>query len=317
MNGTYRQGKGPSGGYERGSSERPTLYLTGVAAIVALLVCLLALLAAYADQAGAQETNATQETTNGAAGRSGPGRINGGGPVEDGKYAFVASLLDTRFGDTTEERHFCGGSLIDPDSVLTAAHCVFGQKNPAPLRVAVGRTVLSSDQGQVVGVEKISVEPRYTARRQFHDVAVLTLSRPVEGVEPVRLAKTSDDSLEKPGRSLTVAGWGQTRPSPPDTRAFPDRMREVNVPVVSDEKAKEVYKNDYVGSLMVAAGVKGKDSCQGDSGGPLFARTAAGYTQAGVVSFGNGCAAKGYPGVYAEVNNPSMSSFIAKAAAAR
>lgn len=314
MKGTHGRGTSPESEEDRWGTN--ALYLTCLAATAAALLCLLA--AGSAHRAAAQETTGpesggAQETTNGAAGRSGPGKIVGGKPVPAGKYPFVATLLDVRAGDTTREQLRCGGTLIDPDSVLTAAHCVDGFK-PAPLRVAVGKTVLSSDQGQVVRIEKISIHPRYDGAR---DVAVLTLDSPVEGIEPVELAKPSDDSLEKPGRKLTTAGLGEARPQPPSQRAYPDRMREVDVPVVSDERAEKVYKKGYIGPLMVAAGTKGKDSCQGDSGGPLFARTADGHTQAGVVSYGDGCAAKGYPGVYTEVNNPGISSFIARATAAQ
>jgi secreted trypsin-like serine protease len=65
---------------------------------------------------------------------------------------------------------------------------------------------------------------------------------------------------------------------------------------------------------MVAAGREGKDTCQGDSGGPMFAKTASGPRQIGITSFGAGCGAQGYPGVYTEVNAASIRSFIIDAA---
>lgn len=90
-------------------------------------------------------------------------------------------------------------------------------------------------------------------------------------------------------------------------------MRQVSVPIVSDRTARRAYSSQYFPTLMVAAGVSGKDSCQGDSGGPLF-NPGSTSTQVGIVSFGRGCARAGYPGVYTEVNNPRVSTFIVNAA---
>ncbi len=92
---------------------------------------------------------------------------------------------------------------------------------------------------------------------------------------------------------------------------YPDQMREAKVPVVSDTSVKQTYGSSYVPSLMVAAGATGKDTCQGDSGGPMFSYVfGSGYTQIGIISFGAGCGAPGHPGVYTEVNNSSVRSFI-------
>lgn len=244
-------------------------------------------------------------------------QIVGGDAVPEGKYKFIATLRNTTRGNTAYEQHFCGGTLIDANSVLTAAHCVQGQV-PRPLLVTVGRTVLSSDQGQTRGVSRIQIHPRYNGvRHQANDAAVLTLTGPTVGIEPVRIPATTSNGLETPGRTARIAGWGNTvkqdpNYSQPDTR--PNQMREAIVPIVSDGTGERVYTSSYFPPLMVSAGREGKDTCQGDSGGPLFVPTQNGRFQIGITSFGNGCGARGFPGVYAETNAGSIRNFIFAAA---
>jgi secreted trypsin-like serine protease len=289
-------------------SLRVTLAATLVATVVSLLAFVQSEPAARAveDQVEAQHLG---------------GRVIGGTEVPNGKHPFVAALLNTRQGNTPTEQQFCGGSLIDSDSVLTAAHCFnhIGVE-PQPIRVTVGRTVLSSTQGQERSVSKISIHPSYDppTTESAYDVAVLQLGSAVEGVPHMRLADASDDSLETPGHDATVAGWGNTIAQPPQGPSagvsHPDRMHEAQVPIVSDAQANMEVGDGYHEALMIAAGTEGRDTCQGDSGGPLFDQAAGVYTQIGIVSFGNGCGALANPGVYTEVNNPSIRGFIVKAA---
>lgn len=282
---------------------RGSLWMSLLAALVTALVLLVSF-------GNAQSARAADDPTYDT-------RVIGGTAVPNGKYKFVAALLDTRYGSTAYYQQFCGGALIDKDSVLTAAHCVYGQ-SAAPLKVAVGKTVLSSNQGQTRGVSRIFVHPKYNPSwDDAYDVAVIKLKSPVSGIAPVKLATSSQNYLETPGRNATVAGWGNTVAQPPGGDAgssWPDRMREAQVPLVSDSQAQSVYGSSYFPSLMVAAGKTGKDTCQGDSGGPMFAKVSDRYTQIGVTSFGIGCGASGYPGVYAEVNNSSIRNFITNAA---
>jgi secreted trypsin-like serine protease len=275
--------------------------------LVLALALAVALAAAFAAFGGAKPAKAAYYQP----------RIVGGTEVRDGKYPFMAALLDTRRGSSAYYQQFCGGALIDRDSVLTAAHCVYGE-SATPLRVAVGKTVLSSSQGQTRRVSAIFVHPSYNPNLDSrYDVAVLKLGSAVTGITPISLATSSQDSLETPGRSATVAGWGNTVAQPAHGSAgtsWPDRMREAQVPLVSDTTARSAYGGSFFPGLMVAAGKTGKDTCQGDSGGPMFANVSGRYTQIGVTSFGIGCGASGYPGVYAEVNASAIRNFITSAA---
>jgi secreted trypsin-like serine protease len=240
-------------------------------------------------------------------------QVVGGTMVPDGKYPFVAALLDTRFGSTPTKQQFCTGTFIDQNSVLTAAHCVVGT-SPQPLRVLVGRTVLSkSDQGQERSVSAIFIHPSYNGKRSdAYDAAVLELNDSVSAIAPLKLATSSQNSLEKPGHRVKIAGWGETG------SGYPDRMQEASVPVVSDTYARKVYGRFFVRALMVAAGETGVDTCVGDSGGPAFAQTSGGPRQIGITSFGAArCGARGQPGVYTEVNASSIRNFITSAAKRR
>ena len=243
--------------------------------------------------------------------------VVGGDPVPNGDYPFVASLGDARFGATAYARHFCGASLIDRNSVLTAAHCVQGTPKQ-PLRVTVGRTVLSGSGGATRRVSRIAIHPRFNGVSNVkYDAAVLTLNNPVGGIRAIRLAGVSQNVLENPGRTATVAGWGNTIKQPPrgsNGSRYPDRMRVARVPIVSDAMAREAYGPSFVGALMVAAGREGKDTCSGDSGGPMFSRQGDNRYQIGITSFGRGCGARGYPGVYTEVNAHAVKTFIVNAA---
>jgi secreted trypsin-like serine protease len=232
-------------------------------------------------------------------------KIVGGTPVADGKYPFMAYLEIVGANGRTGQ---CGGSLIDPDSVLTAAHCLV---NARRVGLTVGRTVLSQHQGQIRFASDAFIHPRYNGQRnEAYDAAVIKLNRAVRGIKPIGLATAKQNKLETPGRLLTVAGWGVTS----EGGAPSVRMREVSLPVVADLTAKRVYSSQYFPSLMVATGgEKGKDACQGDSGGPLF-NPGPTRTQVGIVSFGRGCARAGVPGVYTEVNNAGIRTFILNAA---
>ncbi len=307
---------------EHATSKQGRLWLILLGALVAALVSLLALLQLDSPARANEHTRSGGEITLKRSSGSFEERlaeavsdndfhaqIVGGTPVPNDKYPFMAVLLVENSDGSTG---LCGGSLIDTDSVLTAGHCLVDAES---VDLAVGRTVRSQPQGQVRFATSAFIHSGFDLSNNFrNDAAVLKLNSAVTGITPINLATASQDGLEKPGRKLTVAGWGTTS----EGGNIADRMREVQVPVVSDAKARTAYSTQssvlrYFPKLMVAAGQKGKDSCQGDSGGPLF-KPASPRTQVGIVSYGFGCARAGFPGVYTEVNNSDIRSFIVSAA---
>lgn len=244
-----------------------------------------------------------------AAGRTPEPRIIGGEPAGVGEYPFMVALLLEPRGGTDFDKQYCGGSLIASRWVLTAAHCVDFVESAADLSVVAARTHLDSTEGVRRAVKAFYIHPDFDPNALSPDVALIELKQPIIGVAPIRLAGPSDDGLEAAGTPFTVIGWGNT-----DMRtnkaSFPDELREVVVPAVSDARCTEVYKSFLIADTMLCAGEGGVDSCQGDSGGPLFATVGGTRIQMGIVSWGIGCAKNHFPGVYSEVNSPTIRSFI-------
>jgi secreted trypsin-like serine protease len=288
---------------------RNPLWATLVGALVAAMVVSVVVFV----RSGEAAPQAADEQTPYASVSLKSPMIVGGTAVPNGKYPFMAALLDKRRPGDAFDELLCGGTLIDKDSVLTAAHCLVNPK-PDKLQVVVGRTALNQNRGQLRSVSHRFIHPRFIGNG--YDAGVLKLSRPVKGIKAIRLATAKQNNLEKPGHILTTAGWGvvKQRPGPFDIRTF--RMHEVSVPVVSDSRAKRAYQSQglkYLPSLQVAAGKKGKGPCFGDSGGPLL--DSGSRTQVGITSHGaGGCGQARYPAVYTEVNNPNIRNFILSAA---
>jgi secreted trypsin-like serine protease len=238
-------------------------------------------------------------------------QIVGGTAVPDGKYPFIAHV---RLYDGFSEFR-CTGTLIDANSVLTAAHCLEGV---VAARVILNRAAISNTaQGQVRDVSAAISHRFYRGSNvnYAYDAAMLQLASPVTGIRPAVVANARMDRLETPGRYATTAGWGTTF----EGGRAPDRMREVRVPIRADSYARRAYNATgvpsvrYFPSIMLAAGQRGKDSCQGDSGGPLFVPVGPHRVQIGITSFGVGCARAAYPGVYTEVNSTPVRNFIVNA----
>jgi len=203
--------------------------------------------------------------------------------------------------------HFCGGTIIGESWVVTANHCVDGS-SASSLRVVAAATNRNGSGGQIRQISQIVRAAGYVTPEQGKDIALLRLSTPLDltdpGAEaiPYATAATVSAGRVEPGIMATVSGWGSLSSG---SSSLPTTLRTVDVPLISNAQASQAYgsiTSDQLGAGLI--GVGGKDSCQGDSGGPLVVPDGqGGVVLAGVVSWGFGCAAPQYPGMYARVSS--------------
>jgi secreted trypsin-like serine protease len=228
--------------------------------------------------------------------------IVGGEDAVPGEFPWQAFLTIGNF--------MCGGSLITSQWILTAAHCVTdenGQVVPTEfVTVYLGKHDLRlwESSEQIRGVTQILVHPQYDPYTADSDLALLRLVAPAvlnDRVRPVRLLQSpADDVLAEPGVLATVTGWGTLEEDGPISFI----LQKVSVPIVSHQTCNAALGGGITANMLCAGYAEGgKDSCQGDSGGPLIVPDGAGgWKQAGIVSFGYGCARPQLYGVYTRVS---------------
>ncbi|WP_067574424.1 serine protease [Nocardia acidivorans] len=212
------------------------------------------------------------------------GAVVGGTRVSPGEAPYVVSLRDSR------NFHFCGGSILDSRTIVTAGHCVYDNN----IQIYVYTGSLSISGGSRHTVQSVRLHPAYSPKPIMNDVAVLILDSPIEFgryVQPVPLA--TDRPV--PGTRGMIAGWGQTGAD----KAVSQELLKAEVSVIDGNKCREIYGSEKItDNHLCTFAARDIGPCMGDSGGPFIANG----QLAGIISWGRPCAV-GYPDVYTSVHS--------------
>jgi secreted trypsin-like serine protease len=230
--------------------------------------------------------------------------IIGGSPTGAHEFPWQVALIAKSERDALKGLE-CGGILIAPRWVLTAAHCMtYDSGKPIDAKIAqvLAGTADLRKGGERVDIARFVLHPKFNTKTYENDIALVQLKADVREDTLGLLGAKDEARYASPGSEATASGWGLTRYDPPKETSA---LQKVKLPIVSNAACrKHKFYASRVKPGMLCAGLErgGKDTCSGDSGGPLMVKTERGkWLLAGITSWGLKCASPGKYGVYTRV----------------
>ncbi|XP_028145421.2 phenoloxidase-activating factor 2 [Diabrotica virgifera virgifera] len=226
------------------------------------------------------------------------------------EFPWMVSIY--RLPKDANSRPVCGGALIHPQAVITAAHCV--QDKRQRFEIGAGEWDISGKikpfPVQLSEVESVTIHPEFYAGALFNDIALLKLTTPINLSENIdTICLPSQNLVHKPKKRCYSTGWGKDKFG--RQGVYKTILKKIDLPVVPKNRCQDYLRKTRLGeffqlhySFMCAGGEKGKDSCNGDGGSPLvcaFDDDKDRYYHAGIVAWGIGCGEKKIPGVYTDL----------------
>ena len=213
--------------------------------------------------------------------------------------------------------HFCGGTLVNRNTILTAAHCVYNFKHYSSsmlqqygIVAVMGEHELNRASGKerVVPITQIIIPAAYNSPSAFvrgNDIALLKLARNVVEEDHVKMVQVPRQGMEpsSPGQQCTVVGWGSMDPRGGSVAHV---LQKADLTIMSNNDCGNVfyYTRNNPSNVCAGSGRLSTSACKGDSGGPLFCRNSNGIVQVGVVSYGKvPCGQSHTPTVFTRVSN--------------
>ncbi|XP_030048072.1 plasma kallikrein [Microcaecilia unicolor] len=229
-------------------------------------------------------------------------RVVGGKNSSINNWPWQLSLHIKGFSSS---RHICGGSIINNQWILTAAHCIPEQLKRNDIWIIYGGISSQSEINKTTPfftVKEIIIHPLYDQAEKGYDIALFKLGTPMPYTlyqKPICLP--SKEFRNNVFSSCWITGWGYTL----EKGKAENVLQEATIPLISNEDCQSNYKNYKITNLMVCAGYEqgAIDACKGDSGGPLVCKHEENWYLIGVTSWGEGCGRPGQPGVYTKVSN--------------